>query len=143
MSTNEREKLLSFLFDRNDKKIIDIRLFRGNAENFSVETMCRIAREVIEDTWAAEGVWIDSPPLTPMSPMKDAEMNSDEELQARYRAMSTKLIPPRGYQQPLASEPPARSDLRSLIATTLLYSAAIVAVVALMVVAIIVGVVMG
>ena len=86
---------------------------------------------------------------------------TDEELQARYREMLRRLIPPSQFVPLLDEElqaqyramlrrlnppdllPAARSDIRSLIATTLLYSAAIVAVVALMVVAIIVGVVMG
>lgn len=53
---------------------------------------------------------------------------------------------PDDLPQPLPPDrspmPTARDDLRSLIATTLLYSAAIVAVAALMMAAIIVGVVM-
>jgi hypothetical protein len=71
----------------------------------------------------------------------DARVIRDNEARSESARASTRQLP-----QPLPPDhspmPTSRDDLRSLIATTLLYSAAIVAVVALMMVAIIVGVVM-
>lgn len=64
MSMGEREKLLSFLFDRDDKRVVNIKFFRGNADNLTVEDMCQTAREVVEDTWAREGHLIDAPPVS-------------------------------------------------------------------------------
>ena len=47
----EQESLLSFLFDRDDIKVHNVKFFRGNAEKLTTEQMCRVARMVIEDTF--------------------------------------------------------------------------------------------
>ena len=51
MSMSEREKLLSFLFDRDDVKVHNVKFFRGSAENLTVEEMCLTAREVLAETF--------------------------------------------------------------------------------------------
>ena len=48
---SEREKLLAFLFDRDDKRVLNIKFFRGSEEKLGVEDMCRVAHEVMKDTW--------------------------------------------------------------------------------------------
>ncbi len=62
MSMSEQDKLLSLLFDRADKRVSNVKFFRGNAKDLTVEQMCKVAREVIEDTWAREGSLEHSPP---------------------------------------------------------------------------------
>ena len=64
MSMSERERLLSFLFDRDDKQIANIKFFRGSAEKLTIDDMCCTAREVINEVWATEGSWVDSPPVS-------------------------------------------------------------------------------
>jgi hypothetical protein len=59
---SEREKLLSLLFDRSDKKVNNIKFFRGNADNLTIEELCQTAREVVADTWDNETSLIDAPP---------------------------------------------------------------------------------
>ena len=63
-NVSEREKLLSFLFDRNDKVVKNIKFFRGNAENLTLEDMCRTAQAVVEDTWARENELPHQPPVS-------------------------------------------------------------------------------
>ena len=63
-NVSEREKLLSFLFDRNDKRVKNIKFSRGNAEDLTLEDMCQTAREVIADTWEREDNLVSSPPVT-------------------------------------------------------------------------------
>ncbi len=60
---SERDQLLSLLFDRSDKRVINIKFFRGNASNLTVDEMCQTARVVVEDTWAREGALADEPPI--------------------------------------------------------------------------------
>ena len=64
MLKSEREQLLAFLFDRNDKSVENIKFFRGNAENLTIEDMCRTTREVVDEMWAQEGAWVDAPPAS-------------------------------------------------------------------------------
>lgn len=52
---SEKDRLLSLLFDRSDKRVKNIKFFRGNADSLTIEEMCQTAREVIEDTWTREG----------------------------------------------------------------------------------------
>lgn len=59
---SEREKLLSFLFDRTDKRVLNVKFFRGTAKDLTIEELCRVAREVIEDTWSREGSLEHLPP---------------------------------------------------------------------------------
>lgn len=59
---SEKEKLAALLFDRSDKRVKNIKFFRGNADNLTIEEMCQTAREVVEDTWAREGSLTDAPP---------------------------------------------------------------------------------
>jgi hypothetical protein len=63
MSMSERDRLLSFLFDRNDKVVKNIKFFRGNAEDLTLEDMCRTARAVVEDTWLRENHLPHQPPV--------------------------------------------------------------------------------
>lgn len=63
---SERDRLLSLLFDRNDKTVKNIKFFRGNAADLTVEEMCQTSREVIEDTWTREGFLTDAPPTANM-----------------------------------------------------------------------------
>lgn len=58
----ERDKLIAFLFDRDDRKVENVKFFRGNAENLALEDVCRVAREVIADTWDREGHLPHDPP---------------------------------------------------------------------------------
>jgi len=60
---NEREKLLSFLFDREDLKVRNVKFFRGNAENLTAEQMCKTAREVLEETLQNIDCLEDAPPI--------------------------------------------------------------------------------
>ena len=64
MAISERERLLAFLFDREDKKIINIKFFRGNAEDLTIDQMCLTVRKVVEDTWHREAAIMDNPPLS-------------------------------------------------------------------------------
>ena len=56
--------MLSLLFDRNDKRVINVKFFRGNADDLTLEEMCQTARGVVEDTWAREGSLPDAPPVS-------------------------------------------------------------------------------
>jgi len=60
---SERDKLLSFLFDRNDRDIRNIKFFRGNTENLMLEDICRVAHDVLADTWAREDTLPHAPPV--------------------------------------------------------------------------------
>ena len=60
---SERDKLLSFLFDRNDKIVRNIKFFRGSAEDLVIEDLCRAALTVVEDTWRREGSLADVLPV--------------------------------------------------------------------------------
>lgn len=60
----QRERLLSFLFDRNDKRIKNISLSRGTANDLTMEDMCQTVRDVVADTWEQEGRLSHSAPLT-------------------------------------------------------------------------------
>jgi hypothetical protein len=59
---SERERLLAFLFDRGDKKILNLKFFRGNARDLTVDQLCATALEVVEDTWSREDTLVDQPP---------------------------------------------------------------------------------
>lgn len=61
---SDRESLLSFLFDRTDKKILNVKFFRGNARDLTVDQLCKTAMEVIKDTWDREGEINDFPPTS-------------------------------------------------------------------------------
>jgi len=73
-SMSEREKLLSFLFDRDDRKVLNIKFFRGNATDLTVDQLCETALAVVRDTWEAEEQLADAPPLTETSRMKISEL---------------------------------------------------------------------
>ena len=60
----ERERLLAFLFDREDKRVLNIKFFRGRSENLTLEEMCAAARAVADDTWKNEGRLVDVPPVS-------------------------------------------------------------------------------
>jgi len=64
MVESERDKLLTFLFDRNDKQIRNVKFFRGDARELTIDDMCLTAREVIAEMWATEGNWADDPPIS-------------------------------------------------------------------------------
>lgn len=57
-----REKLLTFLFDRSDRKVTNIKFFRGNAANLTVDELCAAALDVVKDTWDHEAISQDDPP---------------------------------------------------------------------------------
>ena len=60
---SEREKLLAFLFDRDDIRVSNVKFFRGNAEALTVEQMCRVAGEVIAETFERWSDLEDAPPV--------------------------------------------------------------------------------
>ena len=66
MSMSEREKLSAFLFDRNDKEVLNVKFFRGNAKDLTIERLCSAAHRVIADTWNNEGKLSDAPPRSLM-----------------------------------------------------------------------------
>ena len=62
MSMSEREKLLSILFDTDDKRVLNVKFFRGTSSALTGEQFFAAAREVIADTWENEGRLVDCPP---------------------------------------------------------------------------------
>lgn len=64
MPMSEREKLLSLLFDRSDKKVLNVKFFRGNARDLTAEQLCKTAHGVISDTWDREGSIKNDPPVS-------------------------------------------------------------------------------
>ena len=62
MIADEHECLMSLLFDRDDRRIVNLKFFRGPTEQLSMDDLCRSVREVIEDTWAHERTRRDAPP---------------------------------------------------------------------------------
>jgi len=64
MPMSERERLLSLLFDRSDKKVLNVKFFRGNARSLTAEQLCKTAHDVISDTWDREGSIKNEPPVS-------------------------------------------------------------------------------
>ncbi len=64
---SERERLLTFLFDKDDRKVLNIKFFRGNASDLTVDQLCTTAFEVVRDTWDRENDLPDMPPKTQSS----------------------------------------------------------------------------
>lgn len=63
MSASERDKLLTLLLENSGgKELVNIKFFRGNAADLTVERMCAAARRVLEASWA--GAQKDEPPVT-------------------------------------------------------------------------------
>jgi hypothetical protein len=44
----EREKLSTFLFDRDDIDVLDIKFLRGSSSKLTSDEMCETARRVLE-----------------------------------------------------------------------------------------------
>jgi hypothetical protein len=61
---SEREKLLSLLFDSNDRKVLNIKFFRGNASDLTVEQLCAEAINVVNDTWSHDSAHEDKAPIS-------------------------------------------------------------------------------